>query len=179
MDALTGAVVIARESPLGPDLGHLMARHTADMHAETPPESIHMLDAGALAEPGIAFYVMRHAGTPIGMGALKRLGDGAGEVKSMHVLAEWRGRGLSRRMLDHLMAEAAADGLARLMLETGSQPGFAAARGLYARAGFAVCGPFADYREDPNSVYMTRTLPGAEGACDGRGAGPQPTPSAP
>ncbi|MFZ9948305.1 MAG: GNAT family N-acetyltransferase [Gemmobacter sp.] len=179
MDALTGAVVIARESPLGPDLGHLMARHTADMHAETPPESIHMLDAGALAAPGIAFYVMRHAGTPIGMGALKRLGDGAGEVKSMHVLAEWRGRGLSRRMLDHLMAEAAADGIARLMLETGSQPGFAAARGLYAGAGFAVCGPFADYREDPNSVYMTRTLPDAEGACDGRGAGPQPTPSAP
>ncbi|MGA1635070.1 MAG: GNAT family N-acetyltransferase [Gemmobacter sp.] len=179
MDALTGAVVIARESPLGPDLGHLMARHTADMHAETPPESIHMLDAGALAAPGIAFYVMRHAGTPIGMGALKRLGDGAGEVKSMHVLAEWRGRGLSRRMLDHLMAEAAAEGLARLMLETGSQPGFAAARGLYAGAGFAVCGPFADYREDPNSVYMTRTLPAAEGACDGRGAGPQPTPSAP
>ncbi len=179
MDALTGAIRIARESPLGPDLGHLMARHTADMHAETPPESIHMLDAGALAAPGIAFFVMRAAGTPIGMGALKRLDAAAGEVKSMHILAEWRGRGLSRLMLDHLVAEAGALGLGRLMLETGSQPGFAAARGLYARAGFAVCGPFADYREDPNSVYMARDLAPADGACDGRGAGPQASPSAP
>jgi putative acetyltransferase len=82
-------------------------------------------------------------------------------------------------MLDHLVAEAGAQGLARLMLETGSQPGFAAARGLYARAGFAVCGPFADYREDPNSVYMTRSLRPADGACDGRGAGPKACPSAP
>jgi len=174
-----GAIVISRESPLGPDLGHLMARHTADMHAETPPESIHMLDASALAAPGIAFFVMRAEGAPIGMGALKRLDAATGEVKSMQILAEWRGRGLSRRMLDHLMAEAVARGLTCLMLETGSQPGFAAARGLYARAGFAVCGPFADYREDPNSVYMTRSILSADGACDGRGAGPQPAPSAP
>ena len=32
---------ITRERPTGPDLALLMERHTADMHADTPPESIH------------------------------------------------------------------------------------------------------------------------------------------
>ncbi len=149
---------IARESPLGEDLGLLMQRHTADMHAETPPESIHMLDAGKLAQPGICFYVMRDGGRPIGMGALKRIDDSHAEIKSMHILAEERGRGLSRLMLDHLLAEARAAGFTRVSLETGVQPGFAAARGLYARAGFTECGPFEGYAPDPNSVFMTRTL---------------------
>jgi putative acetyltransferase len=156
VDALSPT--IARESPLGADLALLHARHTQDMHAETPPESIHMLDAGRLAVPGIDFYVMREGGVPVGMGALKRIDDGHAEIKSMHILAEQRGRGLARRMLDHLLAAAAAAGYARVSLETGVQPGFAAARGLYARAGFEPCGPFEGYRPDPNSAFMTRTL---------------------
>jgi len=151
-------VSIRRESPLGEDLSLLMARHTADMHADTPPESIHMMDAGQLAVPGISFFVMREGGRPIGMGAFKDLGDGHAEIKSMHVLIEERGRGLSRQMLDHLVAEARGTGIARLSLETGSQAMFAPARGLYARAGFVECAPFADYRLDPNSIYMTRAL---------------------
>lgn len=151
-------IEIRPESPLGPDLALLMARHSADMHAETPPESIHMLDASRLAAPGIRFYVMRRNGQPVGMGALKRIDDGHAEIKSMHVLAELRGQGLSRRMLDHLIAEARAAGFGRLSLETGVQPGFAAARRLYLRAGFAECGPFEGYRPDPNSVFMTRAI---------------------
>jgi putative acetyltransferase len=151
-------IEIRRESPLGEDLALLMQRHTADMHAETPPESIHMLDAAELAAPGIAFYVMREEGRPIGMGAFKRIDATHAEIKSMHVLAEHRGRGLSRRMLDHLIAEARAAGFSRLSLETGVQPGFAAARALYAKAGFEECGPFEGYVEDPNSVFMTRAI---------------------
>ena len=151
-------IVIARESPLGSDLALLHERHTADMHSETPPESIHMLPAGALAAPGIDFFVMREGGRPIGMGALKRIDAGHAEIKSMHVLIEERGRGLARRMLDHLIAEARAAGYRRISLETGVQPGFAAARGLYARAGFTECGPFEGYRSDPNSVFMTLGL---------------------
>jgi putative acetyltransferase len=161
MDPLNGSddgIVIAPESPLEPDLGLLIARHTADMHAETPPESIHMLDAGRLAAPGVLFYVMRSGGRPVGMGALKRIDAGHAEIKSMHILAEHRGRGLSRRMLTHLIDEARGAGFARLSLETGVQPGFAAARGLYLSAGFAECGPFEGYVEDPNSVFMTRAL---------------------
>ena len=92
------------------------------------------------------------------MGAFKRLSGDHAELKSMHVLSELRGRGLSRRMLDHLIAEARAAGITRLSLETGSQPGFAAARGLYTAAGFAECGPFEDYRPDPASVFLTRVI---------------------
>ena len=151
-------ITITAESPLQAELGALMARHTEAMHADTPPESIHMLDAAKLAAPGIAFYVMRENGRPIGMGAVKRLDASTGEIKSMHVLSELRGRGLARRMLDHLIAEAAAAGLVRLSLETGSQDSFAPARNLYETAGFEPCPPFADYREDPMSVYLTLRL---------------------
>lgn len=149
---------IALESPLGSDLGLLMQRHTADMHADTPPESIHMMDASQLAGAGIWFFVMREEGQPIGMGAFKRIDDSHAEIKSMHVLAEVRGRGLSRRMLDHLMDAARAEGFTRLSLETGVQPTFIAARALYANAGFVECPPFEGYRDDPNSVFMTRSL---------------------
>jgi len=76
----------------------------------------------------------------------------------MHVLAEHRGRGLSRLMVEHLIATARADGYSRLSLETGVQPMFAPARALYERAGFAVCGPFPPYDFDPHSYYMTRSL---------------------
>lgn len=152
------AVTIAPESPLGADLTLLFQRHTADMHADTPPESIHMMDAGQLATPGITFFVMREDGVPVGMGAFKRIDDSHAEIKSMHVLSELRGRGLSRRMLTHLMDEAAKAGFTRLSLETGVQPTFIAARALYAKAGFVECPPFEGYVEDPNSVFMTRSL---------------------
>ncbi|WP_435259453.1 GNAT family N-acetyltransferase [Thioclava sp. FR2] len=149
---------IALESPLTPDLGLLFERHTADMHADTPPESIHMMDRGALASPGIWFFVMREEGEPVAMGAFKRISDDHAEIKSMHVLTEVRGRGLSRRMLEHLVDAARAEGFLRLSLETGVQPTFVAARALYANAGFVDCPPFEGYSEDPNSVFMTKQL---------------------
>ncbi|MCU0899201.1 MAG: GNAT family N-acetyltransferase [Cypionkella sp.] len=135
-----------------------MQRHTADMHADTPPESIHMMDATQLASPGIWFFVMREEGVPIGMGAFKRIDATHAEIKSMHILAEVRGRGLSRRMLEHLVDAARAEGFTRLSLETGVQPTFVAARALYANAGFTECPPFEGYEDDPNSVFMTRSL---------------------
>ena len=151
-------LTIARTSPLGPELAVLMARHTQDMHADTPPESIHMMDAGALAVEDVAFFVLRLEGQAVAMGAFKRFDGTHAEIKSMHVLAENRGQGLSRAMLDHLLAEAVQAGITRLSLETGSQAMFEPARRLYARAGFAECPPFGDYVTDPNSVFMTRTL---------------------
>ena len=149
---------LAAESPLGPDLALLMARHRAEMHADTPPESIHMMEASQLVAPGIAFYVMREAGRPVAMGALKRIDGTHAEIKSMHVLAEARGRGLSKRMLEYLIAEAKAAGFLRLSLETGAQAMFRPARMLYEGAGFADCAPFEGYGPDPNSVFMTRIL---------------------
>lgn len=151
-------ITIAEEHPVQDDLTLLHQRHTAAMHADTPPESIHMLPADRLAAPGIRFFVMRDAGRAVGMGAIKRIDATHAEVKSMHVLAEERGRGLARAMVDHLIAAARADGIARLSLETGAQPGFIAARRLYAGMGFAECGPFEGYGPDPNSVFMTKTI---------------------
>jgi len=149
---------ILRERPTGPDLTLLMQRHSADMHADTPPESIHMMDAGALDQLHIWFYVMREGGKPLAMGAFKRIDVTHAEVKSMHVLVEARGRGLSKVMLDHLVTAARTEGFTRLSLETGVQPTFLAARALYAKAGFVDCPPFEGYEEDPNSVFMTKVL---------------------
>jgi putative acetyltransferase len=151
-------MIIAEEHPLTADLSLLFERHTADMHADTPPESIHMMDKGALAAPGIRFFVLRDGSQPLAMGAFKRIDATHAEIKSMHVLTEARGRGLSKAMLEHLVAEARADGFARLSLETGVQPTFVAARALYARAGFRDCPPFEGYEDDPNSVFMTKVL---------------------
>ena len=160
MDALRnpGPVAIAVESPLTPELDLLFARHVEAMHADSPPESIHMLPREDLVSPRITFLVMRQGDEPVAMGALKQLSGGGGEIKSMHVLAERRGQGLSRLMLQALVVEAQAGGMTRLSLETGAQDSFRAARALYAGAGFAECGPFEGYGADPNSVFMSRSL---------------------
>jgi putative acetyltransferase len=152
-------VTIAREAPVGADLALLFQRHTADMHADTPPESIHMMDASQLDMPQVQFFVAREFGTPLAMGAFKVLSDAAhAEIKSMHVLAEARGRGLSKIMLAQVETAARALGVTQLSLETGVQPTFVAARALYERAGYVVCAPFEGYWDDPNSLFMTKTL---------------------
>lgn len=151
-------ITIAEEHPLTPDLELLFQRHTEDMHADTPPESIHMMDKGALATPGIRLFVLRDEGQPLAMGAFKRIDARHAEIKSMHVLREARGRGHSKTMLEHLVAAARGDGFTRLSLETGIQPTFVAARALYSHAGFVECPPFEGYVEDPNSVFMTKML---------------------
>jgi putative acetyltransferase len=152
-------IAIAEESPLGADLAELHARHAAAMHFDTPPGSIHMMDAGQLAQPGIRFFVMRQDGRPVGMGAYKRLSDPAhAEIKSMHVLAELRGQGLAQAMVDHLVAAARAAGIRRLSLETGAQESFRAAQVFYRRQGFAECPPFEGYGPDPWSLFLTREI---------------------
>ena len=152
------SITIAKENPVGADLTLIFARHTADMNAETPPESIYMMDASELAVPQVHFFVAREAGVPLAMGAFKVLSDAQGEIKSMHVLFEARGRGLSKTMLAHVEAQARAVGIRRLNLETGIQTTFVAARALYEKAGYAFCGPFEGYENDPNSLFMTKEL---------------------
>lgn len=150
--------MIQKENPTGPDLALLFARHTADMHTDTPPESIHMMDAAELDIPQVHFFVMRVDAKPVAMGAFKIFESTHAEIKSMHVLAEHRGTGLSRVMLSHLIAAAQTAGVTRLSLETGSQAAFLPARMLYEKAGFTECPPFGTYVPDPMSIFMTRTL---------------------
>ncbi len=136
----------------------LLEEHLADMRATSPPESIHALDAGALRSPDITFWCARENGEAIGCIALKRLSAGAGEVKSMRTSARHRGRGVAAQLLAHLLGEARARGYSKLSLETGSMDFFAPARTLYEKFGFHYCEPFADYCDDPNSVFMELTL---------------------
>lgn len=152
------ALVIRRDSPLAADVRPLLQRHVDLMWATSPPESVHVLNPEALAVPGVAFFTLRTGETVLGMGAISRIDATHAEIKSMHVVAEARGRGLARVLLDHLLAEAQALGYARLSLETGVEPAFAPARALYAGAGFDECPPFEGYTPDPNSVFMTRAL---------------------
>jgi putative acetyltransferase len=130
-----------------------------DLHALSPPESVHALDLDGLRRPGITFWTAWSGRELVGCGALKELDPAHGEIKSMRTARAQRRRGIGRAMLEHILAEARARRYGRVSLETGSQPPFAPARRLYEGFGFDYCGPFAGYVADPNSVFMTRTLP--------------------
>lgn len=136
----------------------LLEDHLTDMFAVSPAESVHALDVSGLTDPRVTFWTLREGDEILGCVALKQLDPQHGELKSMRTSAEHRGRGLGRLLLDHVIVEARRRGYRRISLETGSQDFFAPARGLYARNGFEVCGPFADYVLDPFSVFMTREL---------------------
>lgn len=136
----------------------LLETHLVRARAETAPGSAHALDPSGLRAPGVTFWSAWEGDTLVGVGALKALDAAHGEVKSMHTAESARGRGVGSAMLRHIVDAARVRGMSRLSLETGSWPYFAPARALYARHGFVECGPFGDYREDPNSVFMTREL---------------------
>ena len=142
----------------GPEIHALLEEHLTDMRRISPPESVHALDLDGLRRPEITFWTAWSGSELLGCGALKTLDGAHGEIKSMRVSGTRRRTGAGRAMLQHILAEAQRRGLARLSLETGSQPEFAPARQLYASAGFAECGPFAGYVGDPHSVFMTRSL---------------------
>ncbi|SDW81615.1 choline dehydrogenase [Pseudomonas syringae] len=123
-----------------------------------PAESVHMLDVAQLKAPGVSFVVARelHSGEVLGCGAVVSIGDGEAELKRMFVADNARRRGVGVRLLKRLEQLARDNGARTLLLETGvSQP---EAISLYRRAGFRDRGPFADYREDPLSVFMEKTV---------------------
>jgi len=157
MDAMS-APEITRGDLADPRILRLLDDHLADMHAESPPESVHALDVSGLQHASVTFWVVSDGDEVLGCVALKQLDPRHGELKSMRTDAAARGRGLGRLLLEFVLAEATARGYTRISLETGSQEFFQPARTLYARYGFTETGPFADYRPDPLSVFMTREL---------------------
>ncbi|WP_245708245.1 GNAT family N-acetyltransferase [Sphingomonas palmae] len=92
------------------------------------------------------------------MGALKRLDDAAGEVKSMRSTPEARGRGAGHAILRAIMAEAREQGLRTLYLETGTTRAYDAAARLYTRVGFVPCDAFADYQPSPHNRFFRLAL---------------------
>lgn len=142
----------------GVEIRALVARHLRGMHENSPPESVHAFDVDGLLAPGVTFWSAWSSDALVGMGALKDLGDGRGELKSMRVADDFLGRGAGRAILDHIVGEARRRGMTSLWLETGSAPAFMPALKLYESAGFTRCGPFDGYVEDPFSIFMTRAL---------------------
>jgi putative acetyltransferase len=132
--------------------------HVTQLRSLSPPESTHTLDLEGLRAPGVVFWSARDGDQVVGCAALKRLDDSHGEVKSMRTAADRARQGIASRLLVTVIEHARDTGVRRLSLETGAEPFFAPARALYARHGFTECEPFASYRPDPLSVFMTRAL---------------------
>jgi putative acetyltransferase len=136
----------------------LLRTHLERSRAETARGSAHALDLSGLRADHITFWSAWDGDTLAGVGALRELSADHGEIKSMHTAESVRRLGVGSAMVRHIIAEARRRGMLRLSLETGSWPYFAPARALYARHGFVECPPYGDYREDPNSVFMTLEL---------------------
>lgn len=143
-----------------PRVQKLLAHHFASARAQTASGSAHALDLSGLKSRDILFWSAWDGADVVGIGALKRLSESHGELKSMHTAQAHRRSGIGRAMLQHIVAEARKLGLFRLSLETGSWSYFAPARELYSRHGFVECPPFGNYAADPNSVFMTLELAG-------------------
>jgi putative acetyltransferase len=142
----------------GPEVHALLEEHLANMAQLSPPESVHALNLDALRAPEITFWTAWSGNALLGCGALKELDRRHGEVKSMRTANAHRRQGVARAMLNHIIEEGRRRSYARLSLETGAMQAFAPAQSLYAGFGFTYCAPFANYIEDPNSVFMTRAL---------------------
>ena len=141
-----------------PQVHALLNEHLANMYELSPPEQVFALDVSKLRAPGITFLTVWEDDALLGCGALKELSATRGEVKSMRTPKALRRGGAGRAVLAHIIGIARERGYQTLSLETGSHPAFLPAQKLYQTFGFAYCGPFADYREDPSSVFMSLAL---------------------
>lgn len=142
----------------GPEIAAFLDEHVREMRSITPPESKHALDLDGLRGPEITFWSVLDGDRIVGCGAVKRLDARHAEVKSMRTAPARKRAGIASLLLSHIIAEAGRAGFARLSLETGSAAFFLPARRLYEKFGFTYCEPFAGYRPDPRSVFMTRPL---------------------
>ena len=151
-------VNIRRDDLTDPRVLALLAEHLANMNEITPVEHVHALDVSGLKAPEITFWTAWNGDTLLGCGALRELSPTHGEIKSMRTPSALRRQGAGRALLSHILAEARRRGYARVSLETGSHPAFGPAQALYRSAGFVSCGPFGDYRESPDNLFMTLEL---------------------
>ena len=142
----------------GSEIAKLLGRHLEFCRKTSPPESVHALDLDKLRKPEITFWTAWDGAQLLGCGALKEIDLAHGEIKSMHTAVEYRGKGVASGIVEHIIDQARVRSYKRLSLETGSMDEFVPARALYSRFGFSVTGPFADYKLDPNSVFMTLDL---------------------
>lgn len=137
-----------------PEVLGLIEEHVQNMRDVSPPESTHVLPLDELRAADVNCWSMWFDDSLAGVAALKALSGSLGEVKSMRTAQQYLRQGVAAVLLETLIAEARSRGYQSLYLETGSNAAFEPARALYERYGFVYCAPFADYIEDPNSVFM-------------------------
>ncbi|MFT4399839.1 GNAT family N-acetyltransferase [Bacillus sp. SW14] len=151
-------MLIKIDNVTGHEVISFVNEHLHSMTLMSPPESIHALDAERLRGPEMTFWSAWEGNELAGCGALKELDSRNGEIKSMRTAASHLRKGVAKQVLKHILSEARKRDYERVSLETGSMASFEPARKLYESFGFQYCEPFADYVEDPNSVFMTKKL---------------------
>ena len=138
----------------GEKTAELINEHLAGMLEITPAESVHALPLEKLKQPNITFWSVWDQDDLMGCGALKEITLAHAEIKSMRTATPHLRKGVASKLIEYLLKEAKQRGYERVSLETGASEDFLPARRLYEKYGFSHCGPFADYKDDPNSVFM-------------------------
>ena len=141
-----------------PEVHELLTKHFVELRAVSPEGSAHVLDIPGLQDKSIKFWSLWNNDMLMGCGALKFLDKEHGEFKSIRIHDNFRRKGNGISVINHLINEAKKLNINKLSIETGAGDFFKPARILFKQCGFEVCGPFAHYKEDINSVYFTKTL---------------------
>ena len=140
------------------EVNELLTKHFIELRAASPEGSAHVLDIPGLMIPSIKFWSLWEESQLMGCGALKFLEKNHGEFKSIRIHDDFRGKGYGEKIINHLINEAKKLNISRISIETGSGDFFAPARKLFENCGFKPCPPFAHYKEDVNSLYLTKLL---------------------
>ena len=140
------------------DVRDLLRLHLEGMHAHSPPSSVFALDFSGLSAPNVTVWTVWQGDEIAGIGALKDLGDRAGELKSMRTHPDFLRRGVAAALLGHIIDVAQTRGMVRLSLETGSGPYFEPALSLYRRRGFIDGEAFADYEHSAFNQFLHLAL---------------------
>lgn len=141
-----------------PEVVKLLHEHHQDMLSLSPPDSVHALDLTALEMPNITFVSAWIDNRLAGVGALKELDNGHGEIKSMRTSKAFLRQGIAANILNFIIEQATTRSYHRLSLETGTMEAFKPAHKLYLSFGFTECPPFGTYQVDPHSLFMTKVL---------------------
>ena len=153
------ALSVAAETPLQDEIREMVAKLNAHLRPLSPPEFQYQLTVEQMAGADATVFVARdETGTAVAMGSLKVHDAATGEVKRMYAEPHLRGKGLGRAILTAIEAKARDLGLVKLVLETGSTPGFEPAWTLYERGGFRGCDAVLDYPPSDYSRFYEKSL---------------------
>ena len=141
-----------------PKVHELLTKHFVELRAASPEGSTHVLDIPGLRKPSIKFWSLWKEENLIGCGALKFLQKDHGEFKSIRIHDNSRNMGYGIHVITHLINEAKRLKIKRISIETGAGDFFLPARKLFKKCEFEECQPFAHYKEDVNSVYLTKII---------------------